>query len=235
LENGWVDPEVQYGGYGPFAYQNNLIDEDTFTQINQTLVQCTSEIDSGDLEDAEQTCGGIMQAVLDYAGNLNVYNIDLQCNPQPLCYDFSNVTNYLNTPSVQQQLGVANQDITWESCNDQVNADFGVDVITSYRYEIPIILKNNIPVVIYNGDLDLICNWVGGRLWVEGMNWPGQSTFSQAPFKTWNVNGKAAGQFKSAQGLTFVRVYQAGHMVPHDQPANALQLLQNIVTGQPFR
>jgi len=233
IGNGWVDPEVQYGGYGPFAFQNNLIDSDTFSQMNQTLQQCTQLIDQGQLESAEEVCGGIMGAVLDYAGNLNVYNIKLQCNPQPLCYDFTNQTNYLNTPSVQQQLGVASQDITWETCNDQVNGDFGVDVITSYRYEIPVILTAGIPVVIYNGDLDLICNWVGGKLWVDSMDWRGQSTFASTPLKPWKVNGVAAGEAKSFQGFTFVRVYQAGHMVPHDQPANALDLLFRVVKKKP--
>jgi len=201
--------------------------------MNATLQQCQSEINSGDYDDAEYTCGGIMQSVLNYAGNLNVYNIDLQCNPQPLCYDFSNVTNYLNQQSVQQALGIQGQ-INWQTCNDQVNSDFGIDVIKSFRYEIPSLLANNIRVVIYNGDLDLICNWIGGKMWVESMNWPGRSVFSQVPLTTWNVNGVAAGETKSAKGLTFVRVYQAGHMVPHDQPKNALALLNNIISGKPF-
>jgi len=234
IGNGRVDPEVQYASYGPFAYANNLIDTNTYAQMNQTVQQCQQYLDNQDYDDAEQVCNQIMQAVLDYAGNLNVYNIDLQCNPEPLCYDFSNVTNYLNQQSVQQQLGVANQGITWQTCNDQVNEDFGVDVIESYRYEIPTLLNNNIRVVIYNGDLDLICNWVGGNMWVEGMPWSGQTAFNNAPFDTWKVNGLNAGQAKSSGGLTFVRVFQAGHMVPHDQPAFALALLQNILSGNPF-
>jgi len=235
IGNGWVDPVVQYGGYGPFAYQNKLIDDATYQQMNSTYKQCVQLINSGDLQDAGQICGSIMEDVLQFAGNLNVYNIDLQCNPPPLCYDFSNVTNYLNDPNTQQQLGVASQGITWQTCSDQVNEAFGIDVIRSFRYEIPSLLAAGIRVVVYNGDLDLICNWVGGKMWVDSMNWPGKQIFASMLMHNWNAGGSVAGHAKSYNGFTFVRVFQAGHMVPHDQPANALHLLKNIVSGRPFK
>jgi len=234
IGNGWVDPLVQYGSYGPFSYENNLIDRNTYSAMNATYKQCVQLINTGDYDDAEQVCGGIMEDVLEYAGNLNVYNIDLQCVPPPLCYDFTNITNYLNDPAVQKKLGVYSQGIQWQTCNYEVNSAFGIDVIESFRYEIPSLLNAGIRVVIYNGDLDLICNWVGGKMWAEGMNWSGKQHFVAAPMKGWNVNGVPAGQSKTYGGFTFVRVYQAGHMVPHDQPANVLQILSHVVTGKPF-
>jgi carboxypeptidase C (cathepsin A) len=45
------------------------------------------------------------------------------------------------------------------------------------------------------------------------------------------VNGKAAGQLKQYKNLQFLRVYNAGHMVPMDQPANALNMLQTFMMG----
>jgi carboxypeptidase C (cathepsin A) len=234
IGNGWVSPRTQYAGYGPFAYENGIIDRSTFSQMNATLTTCQNLIDQKRWGQASAVCSGIMGAVLQYAGNLNVYNIKLQCNPAPLCYDFSAITNYLNSASVQKSLGVYDQGITWETCNYEVNSLFGNDVIESFRYEIPSIMAYGVKVVVYNGDLDLICNWVGGKMWVEGMSWPGKAAFNAAPMKTWHVHGTPAGQAKTAQGLTFVRVYQAGHMVPHDQPENALDLLSHIVKNTPF-
>jgi len=234
IGNGWVDPRDQYAGYGPFAYQNNLIDATTYQEMNQTVIQCQQYIDQKDWNDADNTCGSIMQDVLNEAGNINYYNIDLQCVPPPLCYDLTNITNYLNEPSVQETLGVSDQGITWAACSDQVNGDFGVDREESFRWEIPTLLAANISTVIYNGDLDLICNWVGGKMWVEGMRWAGKAGFNKAPMKTWRVDGTAVGQSKTYRGFTFVRVFQAGHMVPHDQPPVALELLRHLVTGKPF-
>lgn len=45
------------------------------------------------------------------------------------------------------------------------------------------------------------------------------------------MNGKAAGQLKQYKNLQFLRVYNAGHMVPMDQPANALNMLQTFMMG----
>lgn len=39
------------------------------------------------------------------------------------------------------------------------------------------------------------------------------------------VDGKAAGEIKSHKNLHFLRVYDAGHMVPMDQPKNAHEML----------
>jgi len=226
IGNGWVDPVTQYGGYGPFAFANNLIDSSVYASMNQTYQQCQQFIDNQEWNEAESDCGSIMQQVLDYAGNINYYNIDLQCNPPPLCYDLSNITNYLNLPSTQLYLGV---NIPWEPCSDPVNEAFGIDKIESFKWEIPALLSNGTNVVIYSGDLDLICNWMGGNMWVDSMVWPGQSAFQAAPFKPWFNNKTQAGVFKQAKNFSFVRVFQAGHMVPHDQPSNALSLLQQIL------
>jgi carboxypeptidase C (cathepsin A) len=122
--------------------------------MNETYQQCVQDIKSQDWDDADYDCGSIMEYVLDYAGNINYYNIDLQCNPPPLCYDFTNITNYLNQASVQQKLGVHN--IQWETCSDEVNEMFGVDREESFRFDIPIILKANVRVLVYSGMLDLI-------------------------------------------------------------------------------
>jgi carboxypeptidase C (cathepsin A) len=45
------------------------------------------------------------------------------------------------------------------------------------------------------------------------------------------VNGKAAGQLKKVGNFKFLRVYDAGHMVPMDQPEVALSMLQSFMMG----
>lgn len=39
------------------------------------------------------------------------------------------------------------------------------------------------------------------------------------------INGKAAGQMRQEGKFHFLRVFDAGHMVPMDQPENALSML----------
>ena len=41
---------------------------------------------------------------------------------------------------------------------------------------------------------------------------------------------QAWGAMRSTKGLTFLRVYRAGHMVPMDKPEESLQMLQSWLT-----
>ncbi len=46
------------------------------------------------------------------------------------------------------------------------------------------------------------------------------------------MGGAAAGTVREHGPLSFVRVYQAGHMVPMDQPANALAMITRFTRGK---
>jgi len=233
IGNGWVDPYNQYPSYGPFSYANKLIDTAVLNVCNVTSEQCQDLLRKKEWNRASNICGGIMQDVLNYAGNLNYYDIKLKCVPPPLCYDLTNITNYLNLQTVKRELGVRSG-VEWAACNFQVNSKFTVDVEESFAWEIPFILEKGLRVVIYSGDLDLICNWYGGFAWTNALRWSGAVEFNKAEMRVWN-NGKAsAGEAKTYKNFTFVRVYNAGHMVPHDQPANALAIEENIIYGKPF-
>jgi len=232
IGNGWTNPRVQYGAYGPFAYENELINDTVYAQINETYDTCLQYITTKDWDDAEDVCGTIMGMVLEAAGNINYYDIDLQCNPPPLCYNLSAITDYLNEMSVQEELGVNN--ISWAPCSFQVNSAFGVDRIESFAYDIPFLLDNGVSVLVYSGMLDLICNYVGGRMWTNALQWAGTTQFNNMPIVDWNLSGSAVGHFKSYMDLTWLEIEDAGHMVPHDQPEVALQMLYLFLHGMPF-
>jgi len=223
-----VDPFIQDGSYGPFAYANGLISEEVWGQMNLTYVQCARDIVELNYTQALEDCSEIMEQVLEAAGNINYYNIDLPCTYPPLCYDFTNITNYLNLESTQSQIGVDN--ITWQACNFQVNSDFVNDIEMSYAMDIPVLLGNEVNVFVYSGMLDLICNYFGGDMWTSRLLWEGQEGFNDQKFKNWSVNGEVAGYFKTYQNFTFLEVENAGHMVPHDQPSNALEILRWILS-----
>jgi len=221
--NGWVDPATQYGSYGPFAFGVNLIDANMYTQMNQTYAQCFAYIQQQDWDDADGVCSQLLEDVLEEAGNINIYNYKLPCVGS-LCYDFTAITNYFNDPQVQKALGVKSG-ITWETCNDEINEMFTVDRIESFKFDIPTILAAQIPVTIYNGQLDVICNWVGGYMWTQNMQWPYQNQYAPLPLTDWTYNGQVVGQMKAGYNLTFIAPLNAGHMVPHDVPDVALALL----------
>jgi cathepsin A (carboxypeptidase C) len=71
--------------------------------------------------------------------------------------------------------------------------------------------------LIYAGDADFICNWLGNQAWTEALEWPGQKDFNKAEIKDIKLdNGDKYGKIKSSGNFTFLQVFGAGHMVPSE-------------------
>lgn len=75
------------------------------------------------------------------------------------------------------------------------------------------LLDAGIPVVVYNGDRDMTTNMVGTELLLNEMEWSGKEGWLDAPRGLWKVDEYPAGWAKEYNGLSFVVVYNSGHMV----------------------
>jgi cathepsin A (carboxypeptidase C) len=87
--------------------------------------------------------------------------------------------------------------------------------------------------MIYAGDADYICNWIGNKAWTTALEWSGSEDFQNAKDILWKSprTGREAGMVKHAKNLLFVQVYEAGHMVPYDQPEHSLELINMFLHG----
>src|SRR5690349_1914387 len=103
------------------------------------------------------------------------------------------------------------------------------DWTTNLQSSVVNLIMNKVKVLVYSGDQDFVCNWKGGEAWTNSLQWDRTSDFNSKEYSKWNVNDKAAGEFKNVDNLTFLRVYAAGHMVPMDQPEIALKMLNEFI------
>jgi carboxypeptidase C (cathepsin A) len=166
-----------------------------------------------------------------HSHSINVYDIREKCEYPPLCYNMDNITNFLNKPEVMEDLGVKRK---WEACRKIEELLLIGDWVHSFQSAAGTVLGHGRRVVVYSGKDDFICNYLGGKEWVESTKWSGQSTFDNAPFKNWTVSGHLAGSVKTGGGLTFIEVENAGHMVPMNQPEAALVILNKTIHNMPF-
>lgn len=163
---------------------------------------------------------------------LNVYDIREPCGDSQLCYEEEDwITAYLNRPDVREAIGSEVEEFV--GCDSSVNFQFQLtgDGSKPFHQDVAYLLDNGTPVLIYAGDKDYICNWLGNQAWVNALEWSESVKFQAADMKPWVVNGKEAGQVKNAGPFTFLRVYDAGHMVPYNQPEHSLAMVNNWVTG----
>ncbi|XP_028089202.1 serine carboxypeptidase-like [Camellia sinensis] len=63
------------------------------------------------------------------------------------------------------------------------------------------------------------------------MQWSGQNNFTTAAAVPFVVDGALGGIMKSYGSLTFLKAFNAGHMVPMDQPKAALEMLKRWTQG----
>jgi len=236
IGNGLTDPIIQYKAYPDFALAMKLINQSDYTSIVTELVPSCEQAsticgdDGGDsCTNAYQTCNNIFNEIVDITGGINYYDIRKQCVGQ-LCYDFSYMENLLNQQKVKDALGVG--DIDFVSCSSTVYEAMLTDWMRNLEDGIPALLEDGIKMLVYAGEYDLICNWLGNFKWVNAMAWTGQKDFVAAPNVSFVVDGAEKGLMKSHGPLTFLKVHDAGHMVPMDQPKAALEMLRRWTQGK---
>jgi len=164
----------------------------------------------------------------------NPYDVRTDCKGSNLCYDELDwISQYLNQKDVQNALGA--EVSNYQSCNFDINRNFLFqgDWMKPFHRLVPSILEQ-IPVLIYAGDADFICNWLGNKAWTEALEWPGQKKYASAPFDKLKLaaDGKEVGHFKTSGNFTFIQLHAAGHMVPYDQAEASLDMLNRWLSGE---
>lgn len=236
IGNGWVDPYIQYKAYAEFAFKNGLINTTVKAIADTMYAGCKALLDLKLYPVAFVECQLIEAFVLESSEvtigrSINPYDIRIPCQVPPLCYDFSLVDTFLNRKDVQADLGVSR---TWVECTRLVELFLLADWVHEFQDAVSKVLESKRRVLVYSGDQDFICNYLGGLEWANTTKWASQSEFQAAPFKDWLVGGVKSGRVKAYGDLTFLSVDGAGHMVPRDQPQNAMVMLSQFMDNQPF-
>ncbi len=242
--NGLTDPEQQYKYYSEMAFNNShnikVISETAYNTMKKAEPMCTQGIakcNSGDSTLDSFACQAAfvycnMALTTPYrATGLNPYDIRKPCGDNPLCYDFSHIEKFMNSDATKKALHVDGHSSTWKTCNMMINMEFHSDWMKDFAPYVADLLNDGIPALIYAGDVDFICNYLGNRAWTLNLEWSHKAEFNAAEEKDWN-NG--AGLSRTANGLTFLQVFDAGHMVPTDQPENALAMITQFLNGVAF-
>jgi cathepsin A (carboxypeptidase C) len=247
IGNGLTDGYTQYEYYRPMGCGEGgypaVLSESECQAMDSALPRCQSLInncyESGSVWScvpASIYCNNAMIGPYQRTGQ-NVYDIRGKCEDSSnLCYSALGwISDYLNQQEVMDALGV--EVSSYESCNFDINRNFLFQGgwMQPFHRLVPNILKE-IPVLIYAGDADYICNWLGNQAWTEALEWHGKKEFNQAKIKDLKLAGadKEYGKVKASGNFTFMQVYQAGHMVPMDQPENSLDFLNRWLGGEWF-
>ncbi|KAE9140672.1 hypothetical protein PF010_g110 [Phytophthora fragariae] len=204
--NGWTNPVIQSPHFidmATNAYNISLVDPSTMPALEKAAAICGQKIE------ACQTQPSLDTDVLKCIAN-----------------DF--IAPYLNSPNLRKFLHVDERVGDWQMCSFANS----YDVVMSTSSFVGDLLDDGVRVLIYAGDADLECNWSGNLAWLQALEWTGASAFNAADMHDMVIDGESAGSVIAADTLTFIRVFNAGHMVPQDQPAIALEMINRFYKDQ---
>jgi len=144
----------------------------------------------------------------------------------PPCLDANGGTAYLNRADVQAALHIASGLPSWAICSDVLHYNRSMSETTFDLY--PMLLSNT-RALIYNGDTDMACNFLGDEWGVDAMN----RTRVEAR-RPWHLDGQVAGFVESYEQITFLTVRGSGHMVPQWRAPQAFKMFTNFIKGAPY-
>ncbi|KAF7441184.1 hypothetical protein PC9H_001533 [Pleurotus ostreatus] len=179
---------------------------------------------------------------------LNPYDVRAKCDRSKdgqLCYrQMDWIERYMNEPVVKVELGV-HPSLRYETYSKEVNQAFTRrgDGMHNSALLLTDLVNDGVRLLVYAGNADAMCNFIGNERWVELLDSKFNSEFAATKPVPWILKstGKQAGEARSAGGsgftagnVTFVTVFEAGHMVPYDQAEAALDLITRWTTNVPL-
>ena len=246
IGNGWISGQDQYTSYIPFMYEQGILVKGSTAANNADEQQkrCIAQLAAGDAKKVDtSTCEMIMMGLSrDLSDNgqcYNVYDVRLK-DSYPSCGmnwppDLKQVTPYLRRDDVRRALNLnPDQQAGWKECNNQVSFAFNAAHSLPAKDLLPRLLKN-MPVILFSGDKDLICNHIGTEHLIANMSWNGgfgmEVNGETAPIREWTMDGEPAGQYQEARDLIYWKFYNSSHMVPFDYPKRARDMLDRFTGG----
>ncbi|CAK5278667.1 unnamed protein product [Mycena citricolor] len=245
INNGWIDPLIQNLAYVSFAANapgyGALASRSTITQMNNTyyqsggcLAQQTNCYNAGTgtssnriCINADNFCGSMFS---DAVGNRDPYDLRQDSSE---AFPPEYYVNYLQQRSVQTAIGA---EVTYQECPNAPYQKFATtgDDARTWLPQLGQLANSTMKILIWAGDADIICNWVGNHDAVLAMNWYGKAKFAAQTFTNMTLNGTPIAAIKNVDNFSFARVYGAGHEVAAFQPAASLELFKQVIAKQPL-
>lgn len=249
IGNGWISGIDQYTSYIPFAYETGVMERgsDAASVAESQQEKCMRALAKADATEHVDIpiCEAILQEILrttqrdnENEACVNMYDVRLR-DTYPSCGmswppDLKYVVPYLRRDDVRTALHVNPDKKTgWVECNNQVSKSFTARNSLPSVQLLPSLLAE-MPILLFSGDKDLICNHIGTENLINRIEFNGGkgmeiSTGMTAPKQDWTFENQPAGQYQTARNLTYLRFYNSSHMVPFDYPRRSRDMLDRFM------
>lgn len=217
----WADPIAQQSMDSRYALSHGFITATQKQKIDLIYQHCAQLIHQKQYKKANGICGNISDSIGKIANLPDLANIaytSLDTNTR--------LDKYINQPAVLSAIHASHVK-KFKCFSNTVNNYFTNDIQRSVTSSYDYLLNHHIPILIFSGLNDMKdTNFLGQQVFLHDLAWTKSHPFFQQPIKSIVIKNYMGdltlGYSQSYQALTWIKVLNAGHMVPRDQPRIAL-------------
>ncbi|EKD91954.1 MAG: hypothetical protein ACD_29C00276G0002 [uncultured bacterium] len=203
----WADPIQQQSMDATYAFYHGLITQNQTIHLDKIYQQCKQLILAKQYLQANHICGKLDVQIKQFSKR-HLCNIAYTQTQNNVLLD-----QYLRQPSVLKAIH-ATQSKPFKTWSESVNKNYDPIIQRSLLSVYNQLLKKHLPILIFSGLNDAKdTNYLGIEKFIQALKWDEKSSYLNAKRKNCGI-----GYSKMGGGLEWVTVFNAGHMVPQDQP-----------------
>ena len=242
--------------YAPYLFSLSLLDEKDFLRVQKLGKEVVKATDEGDFDKAMDLTDQLTDLIGHVTDNVDLYNVLRHNQPDSsmmhlMFQRYTNLSNnqifaqylmrsqsdplvkLMNGP-IREKLGIIPDNVTWGGQSELVAETQRDDIPSSVLSDVGKLIRGGVKVVVYEGQLDMICGTLGAESWIAKLDWEGLPQFFNSSRKPLYAPSKLAkketGAFlKNYKNFDLYYILNAGHMVPIDAPEMALEMLRMIL------
>ncbi|XP_061670133.1 cathepsin A-like [Syngnathoides biaculeatus] len=146
----------------------------------------------------------------------------------PPCINSTAQASWLNRGDVRKALHIPDTLPPWDLCSDIVGKGY-TNLYATVKDVYLKLLSFGLRALVYNGDTDMACNFLGDQWFVEELG-----IEATTRYQPWRLDDQVAGFYQQYGNVTFLTVKGAGHMVPQWAPGPALHMFQSFITNSSY-
>ncbi|XP_068708959.1 retinoid-inducible serine carboxypeptidase-like [Montipora capricornis] len=252
LGDSWISPVDSVLSWGPYLYAFSQLDDKDLKQVNAAAQATADAVASGQYAKATQLWDETENVIEKTTDHVDIYNVLKHYSPPfPQLKSTGEttldslyarhvgrlyedpLTALMNGP-IRDKLGIIPCNVTWGGQSADVFKYQSEDFMKPVISDVSELLQYGMKVVIYQGQLDIICGTLGAEVWIAKLDWDGLADFLKTDrvplYPPSGMKDRNTGAFyKAYKNLELYYIMKAGHMVPTDNGEMALEMVKRII------
>lgn len=254
LGDSWISPVDSVLSWGPYLYSVSLLDEDSLAKVNALANATAKAVAMKQYKEATDLWSQTENMIAETTDNVDVYNILIHnAPPFPTMFQSlgdkhldslyathvgrlytQSLSDLMNGP-IRKKLGIIPPNVSWGGQSGDVFTYQSIDFMKPVIDDVGLLLDGGLQVVIYQGQLDMICDTPGAEEWIKKIKWSFLPDFLKSPrvplYPPSGVKTRNTGAFlKKYSTLELYYILKAGHMVPSDAGEMALEMVKRVIS-----